>query len=418
MATDDLQLQSRVRLVHIGPHKTGTTAVQGAFQRARERLAAEGVFYPGKGRQPLWSILAVTRQPALVGDPLPEIAYWHNLIRSIDAAGDKSVVVSSEFFADADDAAARRVVRDLGPRVHVAVTLRPLAKILPSQWQQYMQNGYCMPYLDWLEGILSDPPRTPTPGFWRRHRHDKLIARWAAAAGPENLTVIVVDESDRLMLLRTFTAMLGLPNGVLVPDQGVANRSLTLAEAEVVRRLNEEFRRSEWPGSSYSRFMRYGAVEKLKSRQPGPDETPITTPVWALKRAAGIGAEVAQNIASLGVRVVGDLATLSAGSSPGDASSRAAGLSQTGNACEDAELLLPAEAAAAAIIGAFQAGGVAGLKPAEVLREVDAKSMTRVLAQRGRLRMRRTLRLRGTRKQETGRQGTPRQGAGNQGARK
>jgi hypothetical protein len=381
VAADDLQLQAGVRLVHIGPHKTGTTALQDAFRASRGRLAAEGVFYPGQGRQPLWSILAVTRQPALVGDPSPDMAYWDNLVRSIGAAGDQHVVLSSEFFAGADDGVARRVVSDLGPRVHVAVTLRPLTKILPSQWQQYMQNGYCMPYLEWLDGILSDPPCTPTPGFWRRHRHDELIARWAAAAGPENLTAIVVDESDRLMLLRTFTAMLGLRSGVLVPEEGVTNRSLTLAEAEVVRQLNEEFKRRKWPTRSYARFMRNGTVERLKSRRPGPDETPITTPVWALKRAASIGAEMARNISSLGVRVVGDLSTL--GAEP----------PQPAPASPDAVPLLPADAAAAAIIGAFQAGGVAGLKTAEVLREVDARSMTRVLAQRGRQRMQRALRI-------------------------
>jgi hypothetical protein len=389
VAADDLQLRAGVRLVHIGPHKTGTTALQGAFKASRERLAAEGVFYPGKGRQPLWSILAVTRQPALVGDPGPDMAYWHNLVRSIAAAGDQRVVLSSEFLAGADDAAARRVVADLGPQVHVAVTLRPLTKILPSQWQQYMQNGYSMPYLDWLDGILSDPPRTPTPGFWRRHRHDQLIARWAAAAGPENLTVIVVDESDRLMLVRTFAAMLGLPDGVLVPEAGIANRSLTQAEAEVVRRLNEEFKRREWPGRSYARFMRNGAVERLKSRRPGPDEAPITTPVWALKRASSIGAEMARNISALGVRVVGDLATLGAEPLHPDFTEPA----EPDGAGRDGAALLPAEAAAAAIIGAFQAGGVAGLKTAEVLREVDARSMTRVLAQRGRQRMRQTLRF-------------------------
>jgi hypothetical protein len=382
VAADDLQLRAGVRLLHIGPHKTGTTTVQGAFHLARERLAAEGIFYPGNGRQPLWPILAVTRQPALKGDPSPDIAYWHGLVRSIGAARGKRVVVSSEFLADADDAAVRRVVNDLGPRVHVAVTLRPLAKILPSQWQQYMQNGYCMPYLQWLEGILSDPPRTPTPGFWRRHRHDELIARWAAAAGAENLTVIVVDESDRPMLLRTFRAMLGLPNGFLVPERGAENRSLTLAEAEVVRLLNEEFARRGWPGRSYARFMRYGAVERLKAREPAPGESRIVTPAWALKQAAGIGAAMAGNISSLGVRIVGDLSTL--GAAPQE------------TACDipAAVPVLPADAAVQAILGALQAGGVAGLKSCEILRDVDARSMTRVLAQRGRQRIRRALRAR------------------------
>ena len=275
-----VQLGASTLLLHIGPHKTGTTAVQGALHLARERLAAEGVVYPGRGRQPLWPILAVTGQPALLGEPHPEISYWENLVREISAAGHQRVVLSSEFFAEADDAAARRVVADLGgPRVHIVVTLRCLTRILPSQWQQYLQNGFHFGYLEWLDGILSDPPRTPTPGFWRRHRHDELVTRWAAAAGPENLTVIVVDESDRLMLLRVFETMLGLPAAFLVPEERAVNRSLTVAEAELVRRLNEEFSRREWPHRSYSRFMRYGAVEHMKNaRQPSPDEPRIATP--------------------------------------------------------------------------------------------------------------------------------------------
>jgi hypothetical protein len=39
-----------IRLLHIGPHKTGATPVQGALHLARERLAARGVVYPGRGR--------------------------------------------------------------------------------------------------------------------------------------------------------------------------------------------------------------------------------------------------------------------------------------------------------------------------------------------------------------------------------
>src|SRR5256885_691903 len=43
MAPDDLTLAAGARLLHIGPHKTGTTAIQGAFYLARGRLAAHGV---------------------------------------------------------------------------------------------------------------------------------------------------------------------------------------------------------------------------------------------------------------------------------------------------------------------------------------------------------------------------------------
>jgi hypothetical protein len=377
-------LEPGTRLLHIGPHKTGTTAIQGALHLARERLAAEGVVYPGRGRQPLWPILAVTGQPALLGGTRPEISYWDNLVREIRAAGDQRVVLSSEFFAEADDATARRVIADLGgARVHVVVTLRSLTRILPSQWQQYLQNGFHFRYLEWLEGILNDPPRTPTPGFWRRHRHDALVTRWAAENGPENLTVIVLDESDRLMLLRVFESMLGLPGGFLVPEETAANRSLTAAETELVRLLNEEFSRRDWPHRNYARFMRYGAVEHMKTaRQPSPHEPRIVTPAWAVARAGQISAEMAARIEALGVNIVGDLSSL--GTLPGD------GADPAGDG-GSAPLMLPVEAAARATLGAFIAGGAAGQTAEEIVRDLDARSLVAVLAWRCRQRVRRAL---------------------------
>jgi len=391
-------LEPGSRLLHIGPHKTGTTAIQGALHLARERLAAEGVVYPGRGRQPLWPVLAVTGQPALLGGPRPEISYWDSLVRDVRAAGDQRVVLSSEFFAEADDATARRVIADLGgARVHVVVTLRSLARILPSQWQQYLQNGFHFRYLEWLEGILSEPPQTPTPGFWRRHRHDALVARWAAENGPENLTVIVLDESDRLMLLRVFESMLGLPAGFLVPEERAVNRSLTAAEAELVRLLNAEFSRRGWPHRDYARFMRYGAVEHMKdARRPSADEPKIATPAWALARAAEISGEMAGRIDALGVNIVGDISSL--GKLPADGSGPAPGgpdlaADRPDPAADDAAAtaMMPVEAAVRATIGAFIAGGAGGQTAEEIVRDLDTTSLARVLAARCRRRVRRAL---------------------------
>jgi hypothetical protein len=369
------------RLLHIGPHKTGTSAIQGALYLARPRLAAQGVVYPGQGRTVLWPILAVTGQPPLHGEPQPAISYWENLAGQVAAAGDRRVVLSSEFFAQADDATARRVVTDLGgDRVHVVVTLRSLTRILPSQWQQYVQNGFHFRYLEWLEGILSDPPRTPTPGFWIRHQHDELVARWAAVTGPENLTVIVVDETDRLMLLRAFETMLGLARGFLVPEVSAANRSLTAAEAELVRRLSEEFGHRAWPRRSYSRFMRYGVIEQLKTgRQPAPDEPRIVTPAWALDRAAAISAEMAARIEALGVHIVGDISAL--GKRPGD----------QGEPADPGTLLLPVEAAVRAALGACIGGGAAGQTAEQLTGELGTRTLARVLVRRCRQRVRRVL---------------------------
>lgn len=388
MAPDDLTLEPGARLLHIGPHKTGTTAIQGAFHLARERLAEHGVVYAGADRQPMRATLAVTGRPAMLGESRPDMAYWDRLVRDIGEAGDQRVVISSEFFADADDAAARRVVADLGgPRVHVVVTLRPLARIMPSQWQQFLQNGLCTPYLEYLDKVLRQPDQTPR--FWQRHRHDKLVARWVAVAGAPNVTAIVVDGSDRLALLRTFESLLGLPAGFLVPEDDVVNRSLTLAEAEVVRQLDEEFKRREWPGTSYARFLRYGAVKQMKSRQPLPGEPGIVTPAWALERMAEISAEMTRNIAALGVRVIGDISVLSA--SP-------ARPPEAGTGAGPAIPPIPVEAAVQAVLGAILAGGMAdqaadGRAVADrLVREVDARGLAGVLVRRGRQRIRQALR--------------------------
>jgi hypothetical protein len=370
-------LPSGARLLHIGPHKTGSSAIQGALHAARERLAAQDVIYPGRGRQTLWPILAVTGQPPLRGEPAPDIAWWDQLARDIRTAGDRRVVLSSEFFSESDDATAARVVGDLGPGVHVAVTLRPLARILPSQWQQYIQNGYRFGYLDWLNGILSDPPDTPTPGFWRRHRHDELVARWAAVVGTQNVTVIALDEADRQMLLRSFEGLLGLPEGFLVPGPDAVNRSLTQAEADLVLRLNEEFSRRQWPDRSYSRFLRYGAIQEMKAtRQPSAGEPAIATPAWALDRAAEIGAEMAGNIKALGVTIAGDISAL--GHPPPRPPSGTDPAQGPG---------LPVEAAVQAIMGACAAGGAGGLPTEELVRGVAASSLARVLLNRGKQRV-------------------------------
>jgi hypothetical protein len=309
-------LPAGTRLLHIGPHKTGTTAVQGALFAAKDAMRAHGVEFPAHTRHPMEAALAACARPAMMGDPAPTGRHWTRLLDQVRATGRRTSVISSEFFADADDdATVARIVEQLGgDRVHVLVTLRPLARIMPSQWQQYVQNGLRMGYGNWLQHMLRKPPYDrPTPSFWRRHRHDRLVERWVRAVGPGRVTVVVVDDRDRDGLLRTFEALLGLPRDLLraVPD--AANRSLTLAETEMLRILNKEFRAHGLPEELYSRLVRNGAVMHMKNTcAPAPCDARITTPAWAAEAAAAIGAEAAAGISALGVRVLGDPALLSA----------------------------------------------------------------------------------------------------------
>jgi hypothetical protein len=390
-------------LLHVGPYKTGTTALQGAFHTGRERLAELGVHYAGAGRQPMLAALSMTGRPGRRGDPAASKRHWQDLVDDIRAAGRKRVVVSSEFFSDASPEAAAEVVQGLGhregggSRVHVVVTLRPLGKVMPSQWQQYVQNGLRMRYQDWLDAMFNQPPYDkPTPTFWNRHDQADQVARWASVAGPANVTVIVLDESDRGMLLRTFEQLLDLPAETLVPDN-VSNRSLTLGEVEVIRLLNEEFKRRKWGDDLYGRFVRTGIAKKmLTQRRPEPGEPAIVTPKWAQERAAERGAAAAKAIAASGVNVIGDLASLGT-------------IVRSDSDEEDPPLdpPLPASAAAIALIGTILAGRKvewpskkAGAAPAKVtvtkaivdledetLDSIDTATLAKVLLARVRRRL-------------------------------
>ncbi|MGH3425021.1 MAG: hypothetical protein ACRDO8_09845, partial [Nocardioidaceae bacterium] len=306
---NDLLLPAGTRLIHIGPHKTGTSALQGAIHQARGELASHGVHVAGEPPRPSRAVWAVTGGTGPIGAPRAAMKHWNRLVAEIDAAGDQRVVVSNETFSLARADAISRIVGDLGPeRVHVVGMLRRLDKILPSQWQQMIADGgHRVSYDGWLSSVFG--ARRPE-GFWRRHGYGDVTRRWAEGVGVENVTMVVVDETDREVNLRLFERFLGLPDGILQLVETRENRSLTFGEVEMLRAFNAEFRDLGWVNEAQPQYVRRGAIPSLKQRKPEPDEARIVTPQWALDRATEAAQEGIDAVRSLGVRVVGDLSAL------------------------------------------------------------------------------------------------------------
>ncbi len=269
-------LPDGTRLLHIGPHKTGTTALQAAMWEARGAMLAQGVHPAGSYRNPVSAVRAVTAQPSSYTDRPPPMREWRALVREIDGAAEPHLVVSSEYFAHADGAAIRRIVADLDPaRIQVAVTLRPLSRVIPSMWQQNVQAGQRGSLDRWLHQLFPDAPGASDANFWMLHRHHELVDRWAEVVGIERVTAVVVDDRDHAFVLRAFERLLGLRAGTLELVQDRTNRSLTWNEAEAVRAFNAAFRRAGLDRGLHARVMRYGAAQHLKRREParhrGPD---------------------------------------------------------------------------------------------------------------------------------------------------
>ncbi len=230
MRADALLLPPGSRLLHVGPHSTRAAALQRAFHVHRREIAAQGVHYAGPNREPLHAAQAITGSPSpYANGKTPPRKRWDALAREVDRASESRVVISSEEFADADDAAARTVITDLGgERVHVVVTLRPLVGILPEQWQRDVQGGMTLAYEAWLEALFNKPASAMSSDFWRRHRQDQLVRRWVMAAHRSRVSVVVVDEANSGHVLRVFEELAGLRAGTLVPEPDLLDRSLTL----------------------------------------------------------------------------------------------------------------------------------------------------------------------------------------------
>ena len=342
-------LPDGTRLVHIGPYKTGTTAIQAAFHLARGAAAKQGVHYAGYGRQPMTAVMAGIGKPSPWSNNRkpPNQAVWRQLVGEIRGSSARQVVLSSESFSDAEPDAIRRVVDDLGgDKVHIAVTLRPLAKVIPSQWQQYVQNRLVEPFDTWLDALLNKPRGTVTPTFWFRHRHEELIKRWADVVGPDRVTAIVLDDRDHGLAYRAFEQLTGLEQGTLVPDAQLSNRSMTLSEIEVIRAFNVAYKEAGLPPVLYQRVMRTGAAQLMERRTPGADEGKVELPPWAVEPVTAIAAEIVDGIGRSGVRVIGDLEPL-----------RKVSTTRTGDM---PEVRVSPDVAATAAMGIVLASGLAG----------------------------------------------------------
>jgi hypothetical protein len=305
-------------LLHVGVHNTGTTAIQTALADAREDLATQNVRYPGKLQAQHRAALALLGRPwgwNNRGGGVMDREHFDRLAKRTTAAPGR-VVISSEFFCEASAEQAQEAVTALGEAgarpVHVVVTLRNLGKLLPSSWQQYLKYGLTTSYDAWLTDVLAAPGSSKmTPTFWKRHDHGDVITRWVQAVGPENLTVMVLEDVPREYMFETFAQFLDVPSEILTSRMELtSNRSMTAAEAEVLVRLNRKVKKTmQW--TDYVTLVRRGvALGMVEGREPEPGEPKLHTPDWALDAAHQVGIASVNAIRESGVQVLGNLDAL------------------------------------------------------------------------------------------------------------
>lgn len=299
-------------LLHIGPYKTGSTALQSALFARRDDLPAYGVAYPGNWRRLYVPGHAVLRW-APRGRRVPPLERWDRFAAQVRGLADVRVAVSTEDFGRIrNPERSKKIVTDLGPdRVHVLAVARAYHRLLPSHWQERVKSLGVADYEAFLRGVLD--ATEPDKAFHASHDVRHMTSMWLPFLPPERFTLVVTDDSDRTLLQHTVEGMLGLPEGFLAVavDASAANVSLTLEQTELLRRVNEIFVRRRWPDEAYRRYLRDGLTATLQRVGRSPLETSApTVPGWAVDRIRQLSEQRIDAIESSGVNVVGDVRTL------------------------------------------------------------------------------------------------------------
>ena len=237
--------QARVFL-HIGEPKTGTTFIQQVMWGNRAELAAQGVVLPGhhpqdhfRASQDLRGIEKLASDPA--GSWTGE---WEILASQAKQPG-KTAVISHELFSAADPEQAATAVRSLQPaQVHIVLTVRDMATLLPAEWQETVKHRNARSWEDWLGDVIDresvDADRRQW-WFWRVHDTLAILRLWAEHVPPQRIHVVTNPPrgSAAGLLWERFASLLGIDPGCADLSRARPNVSLGMAETEFLRRLNQ-----------------------------------------------------------------------------------------------------------------------------------------------------------------------------------
>ncbi len=313
--------RTRRVFLHVGAPKTGTTFLQTLLWDHRHVLRAQhDVLFPGNRYDEHFFAAVDLQDESFHGDPRPDArGAWEHVARQARRwAG--TTIISHEVFATATAEQARRAVADLAlAEVHIVYTARDLARQLPSHWQEDVKHGATDTFTQWWEAVSRrDDDHHFARWFWPTEDLADVVARWANAVGPQRFHLITVPHARGSGdLWRRFCHVVGLdPAAVDLDDVKITNTGLGVAEIEVVRRVNEHLG-GALPPAIYQHVVKgVLAHDTIAGRRAARR---VALPAACRPIVDRIARESVTALQGSGVDIVGDVADLLPGPSPGPA---------------------------------------------------------------------------------------------------
>lgn len=295
--------------LHIGAPKTGTTYVQQVLHRNRAQLKSDGVLYPrvagNAHHTSVWDLRAMWEQREFGNDIR---GHWEEAVQRVRQWDGAVAVMSSELFVYADPGECLRALTAFGDiEVHVIYTARDLVRQAPAVWQERIKNQYTLGYDVFLTDLVGTSKTPMARGFWKAQDAPTALRRWSQGLPPQNVHVVTTPPagSPPALLWERFASVLGLEASAYDADVPAANTSMSVTEAEVLRRYNIRHGKALTPLHYRRRVVVAGLLEVLA-------ESVTDTSRLALSPAhesalVARGSAIADDIRERGYDVVGSL---------------------------------------------------------------------------------------------------------------
>lgn len=298
--------------VHVGLPKTGTTYLQSILWRSGDELARQGIsLVPHENGTPrsVRLMLAVRDRLRKGVDPVGRRQVFEGLRAQLEDTTTPNVLITQEQLAAATAKQAERLFGLLsGFEIHLVVTTRSLARVVPSAWQERIKTRSVWEFGDFAAAVARRDEEVAD--FWRHHDLLDVLRRWGSTLPPEHVHVVTVPPpgSGPELLLDRFCSVLGVDPAEFPRERPHENTSLGLVQAELLRRVNVALGdRLPSPREGYSRAAKSWLAPRVLSRQGGAapamplDLEPMcraTAQAWA------------DGVQAAGYDVVGDLTEL------------------------------------------------------------------------------------------------------------
>ncbi|MBN9670559.1 hypothetical protein [Roseibium aggregatum] len=252
-------------ILHVGPHKTGSTYLQKRLTENRGHLEDLGVFIPSTG----WGTTGHHQLVDVLRGWLPVSEECSLNALKFEISGHDLSLITSENFIFLNEQQLR-VFRDLfrGYDIEVVFFLRHPANVWPSHWQELIKHGADTTFAEYMLCIFGLSSLVDVSPVMPRLQ----IRRLSEVFGIGSLKIISYEnllEAEEDFFEFFWRSILRKPDRAFAGDRELVNKSFAADHVEMVRQLNTTYllERGQSPGTA----LRRAYEVSLRDRDPaGP----------------------------------------------------------------------------------------------------------------------------------------------------